>query len=49
MKHPDTMARLKELGAEGVGSTPQELERFWRLQLALYGRIVKDANIRIER
>jgi len=48
MKHPDTIARLKELGAEGVGSTPAELEAFWKQQLALYGKIVKDANIKLE-
>ena len=49
MKQPDTVKRLQELGAEGVGSTPEELERFWRQQLALYGTIVKNANIRVER
>lgn len=48
MKNPETMKRLKELGAEGVGSTPEELERFWRAQLVLYAKIVKDANIRVE-
>jgi len=48
MKHPDTVRRLTEVGAEGVGSTPEELDRFWRQQLALYGKIVKDSGIRLE-
>lgn len=48
LKHPETGQRLKELGAEGVGSTPDELDRFWRQQLALYGKIVKDSGVKLE-
>ncbi|TAK80546.1 MAG: tripartite tricarboxylate transporter substrate binding protein [Betaproteobacteria bacterium] len=48
MKHPDAVARLKQVGAEGVGSTPAELEHFWKQQLALYGKIVKDSGIKLQ-
>lgn len=48
MKNPESVKRLTELGAEGVGSTPQELDKFWRSQLALYGKIVKDSGVKLE-
>lgn len=37
--------RLADLGNEGVGSTPQELDAFWRAQLAYYTPLVAKANI----
>ena len=46
MKHPDVAARLGQIGVIGVGSSPQELDRYWRQQLEYLGRIVKDANIK---
>ena len=48
MRNPDSVQRLKDLGAEGVGSTPEELDRFWRQQLALYCKIVKDSGVKLE-
>ncbi|MGE0798712.1 MAG: Bug family tripartite tricarboxylate transporter substrate binding protein [Lautropia sp.] len=48
MKHPATAQRLTELGAEGVGSTPEALDAFWRQQLQTYGKTVRDAGIRVE-
>lgn len=48
VRDPATIARFKELGADPVGSTPEELDRFWKEQLALYGRIAKAANIQLE-
>jgi len=45
MKHPEVLRRYGEIGVVGVGSSPQELDRFWRQQLDYLGRIVKDANI----
>lgn len=44
---PQTIERLRELGAEGVGSTPAEFEAYWQQQLALYARIVKETNIKL--
>lgn len=46
-RSPQTIERLRELGAEGIGSTPAEFEAYWQQQLALYARIVKEANIKL--
>lgn len=46
MKHPDVVRRYGEIGVIGVGSSPQELDRFWHQQLDYLGKIVKDANIK---
>ena len=46
MKHPDVVRRLGEIGAEGVGSSPQELDRFWRAQLDYLGKVVRAADIK---
>ncbi len=46
MRHPDVQRRYGELGIVGIGSSPQELDRFWRQQLDYLGRIVKDANVK---
>lgn len=48
MKDPATIAKLKEAGTESVGSTPEQLDKFWKEQLAIYGRIAKTANIKLE-
>lgn len=48
MKHPEIAARLKELGADGVGSSPEEFERQWRKELASYGKIARDAGIKAQ-
>jgi len=46
MRHPDVVRRYGEIGVTGVGSSPEELERFWRQQLDYLGKIVKDAGIK---
>lgn len=48
MKDPATVAKLKEAGTDGVGSTPEQLDKFWKEQLAVYGRIVKQNNIKLD-
>ena len=35
-----------QIGVVGIGSSPQELDRYWHQQLEYLGRIVKDANIK---
>ena len=47
MRDPATMAKLKELGANPIGSTPEELEKFWHEQLALYTKIAEKANVKL--
>jgi tripartite-type tricarboxylate transporter receptor subunit TctC len=48
VRDPATVARYKELGADGVGSSPEELDRFWKSQLALYGKIVASSGVKLE-
>ena len=42
---PDVQKRFKNVGFEGFSSTPQELGDFIKVQLGLWGKMVKDANI----
>ena len=46
MRHPEVVRRYGEIGVAGIGSSPQELDRFWRQQLDYLGKIVKDAGIK---
>jgi len=48
MRHPDITSRLKELGADGVGSSPEEFERQWRKEITDYRKLAKEANIKAE-
>jgi tripartite-type tricarboxylate transporter receptor subunit TctC len=45
---PEIQERLRALGAEPVGTTPQELARIMRAESARYGAVIKKANIRAE-
>jgi tripartite-type tricarboxylate transporter receptor subunit TctC len=47
MRDPATIARLRELGANPIGSTPDELDRFWNEQLGLYTKIAERANVKL--
>jgi tripartite-type tricarboxylate transporter receptor subunit TctC len=47
MRDPATQAKLRELGANPIGSTPEELDRFWKEQLALYEQIAQKANVKL--
>jgi tripartite-type tricarboxylate transporter receptor subunit TctC len=42
---PEVQVRFKNVGFEGFSSTPQELGDFIKAQLALWGKMIKDANI----
>ncbi|MCJ0764379.1 Bug family tripartite tricarboxylate transporter substrate binding protein [Variovorax terrae] len=48
VKDPATLARFKEAGTEGIGSTPEQLDAFWKEQLATYGKIARQANIKLD-
>lgn len=48
LRQPQAHARVEGLGLMPVGNTPQEFARTVRSDSALYGRIIKAANIRIE-
>ena len=42
---PDVQKRFKNVGFEGFSSTPEELGDFIKVQLGIWGKMVKDANI----
>ena len=46
MQSPEVIRRYGDVGIVGVGSSPEELDRFWREQLAYLGKIVKGANVK---
>ncbi|MFW7340211.1 tripartite tricarboxylate transporter substrate-binding protein [Pollutimonas sp. H1-120] len=48
MHDPEAVARLKAAGAVGVGSSPEELDAFWKKQLALYSDLVKSSGIDLD-
>jgi tripartite-type tricarboxylate transporter receptor subunit TctC len=48
LKLPDIRERLKALGSEGIGNSPEEFDQFVRAESAKYARAIRDANIRVE-
>ncbi len=48
LKQPDVKDRFAAVGAEPVGSSPEEFAAFIRSERTKYARIVKEANIRTE-
>lgn len=48
IKHPDTVAKLKELGAVPAPMGAAELDRFWRAELAYWRRAIEGANLKLE-
>jgi tripartite-type tricarboxylate transporter receptor subunit TctC len=47
MHNAEVVRRLGEIGVKGVGSSPQELDRFWRQQLEYLGAVVKAAKVTV--
>ena len=48
LKDPALLERLAKLGAEPVGSTPEELQRFVRSEYDKWGQVVRQAGIRLD-
>jgi tripartite-type tricarboxylate transporter receptor subunit TctC len=48
LQQPDVKETMTNVGAEIVGSSPEDFGAFIRVERAKYARIVKEANIRIE-
>jgi tripartite-type tricarboxylate transporter receptor subunit TctC len=44
----DTKKRIAAMGADVVGNSPEEFEKFWRAESAKWSRITKEANIRAD-
>ena len=45
---PDVKARLAAQDAEPVGNTPEEFDAFIRTEIAKWGRVVKEAHLKID-
>ena len=45
---PEVKQRISAIGAEIVGSTPQELDQFWRKEYDFWERFVKETKLRFE-
>lgn len=48
LKLPDIRERLKVLGSEGIGDTPEEFARFVRAESVKYAKAIKDAGVKVE-
>lgn len=48
LKDPALLQRLSALGAEPAGSTPEELSRFVRSEYDKWGKVVRQAGIRLD-
>jgi tripartite-type tricarboxylate transporter receptor subunit TctC len=47
-RHPDTVARFKQLGIDAVGSTPQEYASAIRAANQRYSEVVKISGVRAD-
>jgi len=45
---PDVQAKFKNVGFEGFSSTPEELGDYIKVQLTMWGKMIKDAGIGAE-
>ena len=48
MKDPDTLKKLESIGAEPIGSTPQELATHLNKELTRWDKLIKERNIRLD-
>ena len=48
MALPDIIEKLRQLGSDGVGDTPEHFGAFVRAELEKYGRLIKKAGIKVE-
>ncbi|MBM3358644.1 MAG: tripartite tricarboxylate transporter substrate binding protein [Betaproteobacteria bacterium] len=48
LKLPDIQERLKQLGSEGIGNSPEEFAKFIRGENAKYAKAIKDAGVKVE-
>ena len=48
MKQPDTVAKFETIGADPIGTTPQQLATHLDKELARWGALIKERNIRMD-
>ena len=48
IKLPDVAEKLRQLGSDGVGDTPEHFGAFVRAELDKYSKLIKKAGIKVE-
>jgi tripartite-type tricarboxylate transporter receptor subunit TctC len=48
MRAPEAAERYRALGADTIGSTPQEFGRFLRAEIEQYARVIKESGLKAE-
>ena len=48
IKIDQRLARAKTYGAEDGGGTPEKFAEFIRSEMALWARVVKDGNVKVD-
>jgi tripartite-type tricarboxylate transporter receptor subunit TctC len=48
MREPEVKARLEQVGTQLRETTPEEFSAFMRTELAKYGKLIQDANIKLQ-
>jgi tripartite-type tricarboxylate transporter receptor subunit TctC len=48
LKLPDVSAKLESLGAEIVGSSPEEFATYLRNEIAKWGKVARDNNVKLD-
>jgi tripartite-type tricarboxylate transporter receptor subunit TctC len=48
LKLPDISKRISELGAEPVGSTPEQFTALIKSEIAKWAKVIKDANVELQ-
>ena len=48
LKQPDVAERLSGLGAEPVGSTPDQFAAFIKVEIAKWAKVIKDAKVELQ-
>ena len=48
MTMPDVTEKLRQLGSDGVGDTPEHFGAFVRTKLDKYSKLIRKAGIKVE-
>jgi tripartite-type tricarboxylate transporter receptor subunit TctC len=48
LAEPGIAKKIQELGSTAVGSTPEELSRYLKAEMAKWGPVIRDAKITID-
>jgi tripartite-type tricarboxylate transporter receptor subunit TctC len=48
LAEPEIQQRMQDLGSVTIGSTPEDLARYLQAEMAKWGPVIRDANIRVD-